>query len=176
MNWKHGFYSIPEYHVWVKMKERCLNPRNKAYKNWGGRGIGVCKQWAESFPQFLKDMGSRPSPVHKLERRNNNLGYSLENCVWATQKEQSRNTRKNRLLDYRGVVASVAEWAERTGIPCQTIHTRLRLGWTVEEILTPLTPEQSRRRTALKVRGVPKSPEHKAKIATALQGNRNACK
>lgn len=74
------------------MKQRCGNRKNKSFKNYGGRGITVCDRW-QKFENFLKDMGSRPSNAHSLDRINNNLGYELSNCRWATWIEQANNRR-----------------------------------------------------------------------------------
>lgn len=80
------------YQVWADMKQRCLNPNNRSFRNYGARGIKVCKRWLR-FENFLKDMGERPAGRLTIERKNNNGGYTPANCVWATYAEQSRNKR-----------------------------------------------------------------------------------
>ena len=74
------------------MLQRVLNPKNISYKNYGGRGIRVCKKW-RSFDAFLKDMGRRPSRSHSLDRENNDGHYTPKNCRWATRKQQNQNRR-----------------------------------------------------------------------------------
>lgn len=126
----------PEYRVWKSMKSRCYNRKNTQYKNYGGRGIIMCEQWRASFHTFLTDMGPRPSPHHTIERRDNDGPYALNNCYWATMKEQSRNKRTNHLLTFQGEALCIRDWSLKTGLKYQTIIARLRYGWSVERILT----------------------------------------
>jgi len=86
-----GGHVTPEYRAWIEMRGRCLNPRNKRYARYGGRGIKVCPAWLASFRHFLADMGKKPRPGMSLERKNNNAGYYPANCKWATVREQAKN-------------------------------------------------------------------------------------
>ena len=97
---KHGMRYKPEYKIWCKMIERCENPRAINYERYGGRGITICESWRSNFLNFYADMGVRPSSAHSLERRNNLIGYSKENCAWATVLEQSNNKRNNVLVSF----------------------------------------------------------------------------
>jgi hypothetical protein len=134
---KHGHSKCAIYNIWASMNQRCINPNNKEYHNYGGRGINVCKRWRNSFPNFLKDMGERSNKKYTLERTNNNRGYCKSNCEWATSKQNSRNRRNNRPLTHNCKTQLLIEWAEETGIDRQTIATRIdRYGWSITKALT----------------------------------------
>jgi hypothetical protein len=92
MRTTHGAYGTPSYISWQAMKTRCLNPDTRDFKDYGGRGITVCKRWQESFPNFLADMGLRPLGT-SIDRKKNHLGYYKSNCRWATPKQQRANQR-----------------------------------------------------------------------------------
>lgn len=137
---KHGYYSHPLYNLWRKMIERCYKHTNIGYRNYGARGIKVCEAWKTSFESFVADMGSRPSLDHSVDRIDNDGDYEPGNCRWATPKEQRRNARDNRVLEFRGIRKCVSEWADELGMTDDVILKRLKYGWSVEEALT--TPYQ----------------------------------
>lgn len=131
----HGAFGTPEYIAWSHMRARCLNPNHRQYKDYGGRGIAICEPW-EAFEAFLADMGKRPTAGHSLDRRENDKGYSPENCRWATKQEQNRNHRGNHVLTFNGESKCIQDWADATGIRHTAIRVRLQRGWTVEKALT----------------------------------------
>jgi len=94
-----GSSKSAEYRAWISMKNRCQNPRQARYADYGGRGIKVCLKWRRSFPAFLADMGRKPSAKHTLDRKNNDGNYTPGNCRWATPEEQRKNQRRRARLD-----------------------------------------------------------------------------
>lgn len=134
---QHGLHKHPLYKTWQNVKDRCSNPRNPYFHNYGGRGIKMHSEWAASFPAFLAAVGERPSLLHTLERKDNDGPYAPGNVEWATKKEQARNQRKNHLLTLNGVTKPIAAWAEEIGLVPSTLHYRVTQGgMTDAEALT----------------------------------------
>lgn len=131
---KHGMSRTHVYGVWSVMRDRCNNPKNPSYHNYGGRGISVCERW-DSFANFLADMGERPDGF-EIDRRNNDGNYEPSNCHWISRQKNLNNTRDNRLLEFQGEVHALSEWAQLKGMLWDTLRSRLRYGWTIERALT----------------------------------------
>ena len=131
-----GGSTTPEYNSRSQILQRCTDENNKAYPEYGGRGIQVCSRWKESFENFLEDMGRKPSPQHSIERIDNDGNYCPENCRWATKKEQARNRRSNRMIRLNGRTQCLADWVDELGISRSTVKDRLRRGWSEEKALT----------------------------------------
>lgn len=125
----------PTYKSWCCMKSRCYNQNSYQYKWYGMRGLTVCERWKNSFQNFLSDMGERPIGT-TLERKDRNGIYEPSNCKWATQKEQMRNTSRNRLLTFDGESKPLTEWAEMFDIPAARVAARIKLGWKDADALT----------------------------------------
>ena len=116
------------------MKTRCNNPKSPSYFRYGGRGIKVCERWND-FSLFLLDMGD-PPPGKSLDRKKNHLGYSPDNCRWATGSEQANNTRRNVMIEWNGKRQSLTQWSRELGINYETLKRRRKNGWSVEKMFT----------------------------------------
>lgn len=117
----------PEYAAWEHIVQRCTNPKCKAWKNYGARGITICGEWRNSFEAFFARVGVRPSPKHSIDRYPDNDGnYEPGNVRWATIQEQSRNRRSNRLITFNGETKCLKDWARSFGVSYQSLQRRLR--------------------------------------------------
>lgn len=131
-----GYCPTPEFNSWRGMIGRCTNPNHASYRIYGGRGISVSERWLK-FECFLADMGKRPSG-HSLERLRSDRGYEPGNCVWATAKQQARNTRRNRTITINGVSRLLVEWCDLYCIPSSLVCNRIAAGWSEEAaVVTP---------------------------------------
>jgi hypothetical protein len=115
----------PIYNVWYLMLHRCLNPKDKRWEQYGGRGIKVCERWLV-FQNFLADMGERPVGM-TLDRKDNDGDYTPDNCRWATRAEQNSNRTNTRLVTLNGETKTVAQWASVFGLKYHTMYKRLCL-------------------------------------------------
>jgi hypothetical protein len=133
---KHGMCGTPEYRTWSDMIQRCTNPNDGEYHNYGARGIKICDRWLTA-KNFLKDMGEKPEGM-QIERIDNDGNYEPGNCCWATPKEQARNRRGVKLIiTYRGKTQCLTDWAEELGVHRATLWSRLyRAKWQTEKAFT----------------------------------------
>lgn len=107
------------------MRSRCLNPNDPSFHCYGARGVTICPQWVDDFDQFYADMGDRPDAC-TLDRKENSLGYTPDNCRWATRAEQVRNRAYTVLVTHEGSTKTLAEWATHFGVPYYTLWNRIR--------------------------------------------------
>lgn len=135
-NRKHGMSKSVEFKTWSGIKSRCVNPSDKAYRYYGGRGIKMCDRWANSFETFLSDMGCRPDVTHSIDRVDVNGNYEPGNCRWANRVTQARNTRCNRVILFNGMSKCCSEWEEALNLPRRRVSDRLQKGWTEYDALT----------------------------------------
>lgn len=125
----------PLYWVWAQMIARCTKPTHRMFRLYGARGIQVCERWRD-FGLFLADMGERPSRKHSIDRINNDGNYEPANVRWATQLQQSHNSRKLRWLSANGVRAHLAAWAVRLQLPSHTLRYWLKKK-SLQQLLAP---------------------------------------
>ena len=125
------------YHAWRSMRQRCINPKNASWANYGGRGITVCETWKDSYDAFFADMGECPEGL-SLDRIDVNEGYSPENCRWVGWDIQAVNKRVNVHLTHDGKTMTVCHWADYLGIGRDTLCRRLNVyKMDVARALTP---------------------------------------
>jgi hypothetical protein len=136
----HGGYKSYLYRIWIDIKSRCLNPRNKFYHRYGARGIQIQESWAYNFGAFEgyvhEVLGVRPEGT-SIDRRDNNEGYCEGNLRWATPKEQNNNLERNRHVTHRGETLTVSQWSRKTGIHKATLQYRLNRGWAGDKLFSP---------------------------------------
>ena len=136
LNTNHGQTNTPEYNIWTQAKQRCTNPNDKRFHDYGGRGV---KFLFDNFEEFLAHIGPKPGKEYSLDRIDNSGNYEHGNVRWATLKIQSRNKRSNRYLSYRNETLCLTDWAKKLGFSYETIKSRVRSGWSVEQTLsTPI--------------------------------------
>ena len=144
----HGMSKSPEYNTWVHMNQRCHNPNNKDYENYGGRGITVYPLWRDSFEAFYMMIGPRPFPEATIERIDYDKGYYPGNVKWIGREEQVLNKRDNIYLEIGGESKTVSQWAEDAPVSSFTIYKRIDRGWlekygAYKTVFTPSARESS---------------------------------
>ena len=141
--YKHGGWIKDRtlYGIWGGMRSRCSNPNHQLYKNYGGRGIKVCKEWNNFrvFREWAITNGyveGNNRAKCSIDRIDVNGDYEPSNCRWATAKEQMNNTRRNVVVEYDGKKMTLAQWADSLGMKYSSFMSRWSRGWTIERIAT----------------------------------------
>lgn len=136
---RHGFARRKRHHplygVWCEMRRRCNDPKRHNYKYYGGRGIKVCLRWSK-VEVFISDMMPTWKRGLKLERMDNDRGYSPENCIWQTQYQQNQNSRNVRWITINGITKTMTNWGKHFGLQKQTIYNRIKRGWSEQKAVT----------------------------------------
>ena len=138
INTKHGKHKTRLYKIWAAIKGRCYNQNNESYKNYGARGITICKEWENNYSAFetwANDNGYNDTLT--IDRIDVNGNYEPSNCRWATRQEQQNNRRVNHYIEYQGEKRTVAEWARKLGIKKNTLDGRINKGWPIERAFSP---------------------------------------
>jgi hypothetical protein len=130
----HGMANTSEYKIWAGMIQRCTNPLNDAYKNYGTRGITVCDRWLNSFENFYADMGRRPSKEMTIDRIDNDKGYYPDNCKWSDKFEQNQNKRETLFVFIDGARRSLSDECRKRGFNYGTAFSRFKRGLPIDEI------------------------------------------
>ena len=132
----HGMTNTRIFHEWESMIQRCKNPNNQRYRDYGGRGIKVCDDWMNDFTSFYEwAVNNGYDDTLTLDRKNVDGDYEPSNCRWITNFEQQSNKRNNRIIECNGEKHILNEWARITGLNAQTIAWRIDRGWKTEDAL-----------------------------------------
>lgn len=139
-NYKHG-HAVRNatkerlYNIWIGMRRRCLDEKDKGYHNYGERGITICPEWVDDYDTFRTwayNNGYEDSLT--IDRIDNDKGYSPNNCRWVNMQVQSNNTRFNHHITYHGETHTIAEWGRIFGISANIIGQRLKKGFPLEKV------------------------------------------
>lgn len=136
---KHGAFGTQLYRAYSNMKTRCYNPHYYLYRHYGGKGITVCDEWLGengfiNFSNWSKANGYKDGL--SIDRIDNSLGYSPDNCRWSDMQTQQNNRTNNRMITSNGETHTMAEWARISGIRYHTIQDRLGRGWSDADAVT----------------------------------------
>jgi hypothetical protein len=126
----------PEYEAWVSMMARCYSENTDSYPYYGGKGVRVHPEWHQDFQAFRLAVGERPTPEHRLSRRDPNRDFDPENTYWATQHEIGRRRPDNTFYTVGSRTQCLVDWAKEYGIPKNTLHYRVvTKGMTMRDAL-----------------------------------------
>ena len=125
----HGMTGTPLYSTWSGMVQRCTNPHAQNFDRYGGRGITICSEWRDNFQNFHDwAISNGYEEGLTIDRENNTLGYSPDNCRWVDKITQQNNTRRNKFITYNGETRSIAEWSRLLGVNHETLRYRVNRG------------------------------------------------
>lgn len=139
----HKKSRLKEYKIWKEIRQRCYNENNPAYHHYGGRGIKMSKDWYLDFMAFYRDMGPRPEDM-TLERIDNNGDYCKENCKWATQREQTRNRRRNIMFIFEDKRYKLIDFVDALDVDYAKTRRRFRDNWEIKDIFDFISDEEVR--------------------------------
>jgi len=131
--------------IWCSMRQRCKDKNQKFFHRYGGRGIIVCSEWQEFLPFYNWAIANGYKEGLSIDRINNDSGYSPDNCRWANNFQQANNTSANHKITFDGETHTLAEWERIRGYIPNTIHTRLKRGWTEKEAIIGIRKNKRRK-------------------------------
>ena len=134
-NKQHGERYTRLYGVWKGMRCRCYTKSSISYKNYGARGIVICKEWDNflTFKEWALNNGYKDGLT--IDRIDVNGNYTPNNCRWVGIKENNNNRRSNRYITYKGSIKTMSQWANEYNIKPATLWARLNRGWDIEKAL-----------------------------------------
>lgn len=137
-NKSHGLSDTRQYSIWKDMIKRCENPNHAAHRYYFDKGIKVCDEWRNDFRNFYDwSISAGYQEDLTIDRIDTNGNYEPSNCRWVSMKRQGNNKTNNRIIEFKGLRRTTAEWADITGIPSGTIRARIdKYKWSVEKALT----------------------------------------
>lgn len=132
----HGKADTKLFKVWTGMKQRCFNPKDHAYPNYGGRGITICAEWSNDFSAFYAwSMANGYKEGLSIDRMDVNGSYCPENCRWVTPLTQMNNTRRTVYIEYNGERTTIGNLARRYGLPYRVVYERYRSGKNGDDLV-----------------------------------------
>lgn len=137
---KHGLRYTPNYKRWLHIKDRCLNPHNKDFNRYGGRGIKIYEEWVDDFKAFHDYVSILPhfgEKGYSLDRIDNDGNYEPNNLRWATKKQQANNREVKSVIEFNGEKFTLKQIAKKIGIGLSSIHRRIKRGDTMQELFRP---------------------------------------
>ena len=132
---KHDMSRTREYRIWLGIRRRCNDPKHPGYKNYGGRGIRICKLYDDSFEEFIKEVGLCPKPNYTVDRINNEGHYEPGNLHWVSMKRNMRNRRNTSMITVSGKTMPMEDFADLIRVTAKNIRYHLKRGKTIEEIM-----------------------------------------
>ncbi len=146
---KHGKYYTKLYSIWINIKDRCCNPKNKSYNNYGGRGINICSEWIDKEKGFINFYDWAMKNGYKkdltIDRIDVNGNYTPFNCKWSTKTEQQQNKRTNIFITFNNKTLNISQWAKELNVPYYRIQSRLKKGLRFEECIKNIDYRKNRR-------------------------------
>jgi hypothetical protein len=131
----HKMSKTNYYRNWQAMINRCEKPYDEKFHRYGARGITVCEEW-HTFENFMNDMGF-PGHGKSLDRKDNDKGYSKENCRWADARTQANNRRNSVKYEHNGLILTATEWSRLLEISLCTFRERVQAKFPPEKLFSP---------------------------------------